>query len=141
MVTQLVKTLRTMRQVSSVSEEGFDPDDALIIGDIDIVLRVLRSEIRAFEQNDEIKPRLILALSKIYQSLNEDELAISFFERATGYLDQERGYYIDVGHSAMQLCRASGRKEFHDGVRQALDRLIPRCPFRDDLVSIVGANG
>jgi TPR repeat protein len=117
-----------------------EPDDALLIGDLDLVLRILRIELKSISEYQELEPRLLLALSKLHQSIGDEELALVLFRKAAEYKDQNRGYYSDVGFCSAELFRASASEEFRAGVKEAIQELLKVSPFRDDLRQALGAD-
>lgn len=137
---KLEKTLKVIRQISSVSDSGPGINDAILVGDVELVVRVLKMEIRHLP-DETLDPKLLLALSKLYQLVGDDHRALAVFERAAAFTDQNRGYYSDLGFCSMQLCRESTSEEFSLEVGNATERLLSVCPFREDLLKALGRTG
>jgi hypothetical protein len=137
---KLTNTLKTLRQVSSVSLRGFEPDEALLLGDVVLVLRILKLEIRSLPDDEELEPVTLLALSKFHQSIGDETRALALFRRAASFDDQNRGYYTDVGFCSSELCRASANEEFCAGIKESINELLKICPFREDLERALGSN-
>jgi hypothetical protein len=134
---KLKGTLKVLRHLSSVSASESEIDDALLVGDIGLVLTVLKMEIRSLT-TEENEPRLLLALSKLYQAIGDEPRALATFQRAATYVDQNRGYYTDIGHCSELLCRESASEEFRGEVRSSIQRLLKVCPFGEDLRRALG---
>ena len=134
---KLTKTLKVLKQIGSVSDMGHETDDALLVSNIVLVLKMLKMEAGQLP-TDTLEPRLLLELSKFYQSIGDEHRALDLFQRATTFGDQNRGYYSDIGSCSVQLCRESTSEEFRVEVKSAIQRLLNVCPFRDDLKRSLG---
>jgi hypothetical protein len=134
---RLERTLKVLRRLSSVSDSGPGVSDALLVGDIELVLRVLKTELSSLS-TEELEPRLLLALSKLHQSTGEEKQALAMFQKAATFADQNRGYYSDLGYCSVQLFRESKSEEFRLAVRSSVQELLEVCPFPDDLERAFG---
>lgn len=112
-------------------------DDALLVGDIDLVLGVLKGEIAGLS-DDRIEPRLILSLSRLHLTIGEESRSLALFQRAASFTAQNRGYYTDLGHCAFQLCRQATSPDFAQAIVQAVDGLLDRCPFPQEMLRALG---
>jgi hypothetical protein len=133
---KLVRTLKTLRQILGVSDTTVEPsetiDDALLVNSIGLVLRILKMEIKSLA-DEELEPTLLLELSKLYQSIGDEPSALAAFQRAAAFVDQNRGYYSDIGYCSQVLRRESASEEFRLEVENAVQRLLKICPFSEDL--------
>jgi tetratricopeptide (TPR) repeat protein len=134
---KLEKTLKVLRRLSSVLDSGPGINDALLVGDIELVLRVLKTEIRSLP-DDELEPRLLIALSKLLQAIGDEDQALTIFQKAATFADQNRGYYSDLGYCYVQLLKESKSEELRLGVRSAVEKLQEVCPFPEDLQRAFG---
>jgi hypothetical protein len=134
---RLEKTLKVFRRLSSVLDSGPGISDALLVGDIELVLRVLKTEIRSHPA-EELEPRLLLALSKLNQATGDEDQALAVFQKAATFADQNRGYYSDLGYCSVQLFRESKSEDFRLEVRTAVEKLLEVCPFPEDLQRAFG---
>lgn len=134
---KLEKTLRVLRRVSSVFDSGPGIDDALLVSDIDLVLRILKHEIARLP-DDQIEPRLLVALSKLYLAIGDEARSLEMFQRAALFTDQNRGYFTDLGSCAVLLCRENASAEFAQAIANATDGLLVVCPFPEDLLRALG---
>jgi len=133
----LEKTLKVLRRLSSVSDPGPGVDDALLVGDIELVVRVLNEEIRSL-RIAQLDPRFLIALSKFNQTVGDEHLALSLFKRAATFIDQNRGFYSDIGFCSVHLCRESKSEEFCAEVRNTTQKLLDVAPFHEDLRRALG---
>ncbi|PZQ96169.1 MAG: hypothetical protein DI533_17180 [Cereibacter sphaeroides] len=138
MTIRLKSTLRTLRQISSVSEKEFELDDASLVGDIALVLKILQMELKSVNDGVALEPRFLLSLSKLFQLMNDHTRAATFFAEAAASLDQSRGYYIDLGSSAKELYQSTTSEELREGIRTAIQELVAIGPFPDELTKAVG---
>jgi hypothetical protein len=136
-IVKLEKTLKVLRQISSVSDPGPGLSDALLVGDIELTLKMLLAEISRLP-DDEIEPRLLLALSRFYQRIGKEDRSLSMFRRAAQFTDQNRGFYTDLGFCAVELCRESASAEFTRETTKAAEKLLNVCPFPEDLKLALG---
>ncbi|OZA10768.1 MAG: hypothetical protein B7Y02_09985 [Rhodobacterales bacterium 17-64-5] len=134
---KLAKTLKVLRQVPSVSDMMHQPDDALLVSNVELVLTVLKAEIARLT-DDELEPRFLLALSKLYFSIGDEDRSLAMFRKAAKFVDQNRGYYSDIGFASVHLCRGSASEEFRSGIESAVQELLSVAPFREDLRRSLG---
>lgn len=134
---RLEKTLKVLRHIASVSDPGPGLSDALLVGDIDLALKMLLAEISRLPE-DEIEPPLFLALSRLYQRIGREDRSLTMFRKAAQFTDQNRGFYADLGFCVLQLCQESTSTEFAREIMQAAEKLLSVCPFPEDLMLALG---
>lgn len=134
---KLTRTLKVLRRIASVSDKVHEPDDALLVSDVELVVRVLKMETKSIP-DENLEPSLLLALSKFYHSIGDEHRALVMFQRATAFVDQNRGYYSDIGYSSVRLCEESASEEFRLGIKNAIQELLDVCPFEEDLRRALG---
>jgi hypothetical protein len=135
---KLTKTLKTLRQIMpSVSDSVHAPNDALLVSNIELVLRVLKMETKSLPE-ERLEPRLVLELSRLFLSVGDEHRALAMFKRAASFVDQNRGYYSDIGYCSKDLCRESESEDFRLAVQTTVQVLLEACPFPDDLQRALG---
>jgi hypothetical protein len=85
-----------------------------------------------------LEPKLLLSLSKLLQSIGDEDAALTLFQKAAGFVNQKRGFYTDIGSWLSELSRSSKSNKLRAGVKEALRELLSVCPFREDLLRVLG---
>jgi hypothetical protein len=138
---KLPRTLRTLKQIISLTNTAVEPDDkvddALLVSSVALVLMVLKMEVKSLP-DEKLEPTLLLELAKLYQCIGDEPHALVTFQRAATFIDQNRGYYSDIGYCSEVLCRESSSEDFRLEIRSAVQILLEVCPFRDDLQRALG---